>query len=428
MKRKLILGALLATCLLRANAAGDNVDPNFHIYLCFGQSNMEGNAQWESMDTKVDPRFKMLATTNFTKPQRTMGMWYAAVPPIVSPIGKLGMADYFGRTMLAAMPDNVRIGVVDVAIGGCAIQMFDKTNYKAQVSNGNYSASLANQFYGGNPYKRLVDMAKKAMESGVIKGILLHQGETNNSDPNWPNMVKKIYEDLLNDLGLKATDVPLFAGETLRQEYGGVCWGHNAQVGRLHSVIPTAYAIHSNGCDGNHVDPWHFCAKGYRTMGKRYAYKMLKYWKQPTMIHDSYRTRINDYPDLKNFFTLKGEPVIKIIGTGTRTLQLWATFADGHEEDLTEEAKFASDDVKISSGKISYNQPKVGVVSATYTDFFGDDHTVYYNLDGTVSAIHQVAASGIRPPSVYSLDGCRQDTGQLKPGIYISEGKKIIIK
>ena len=36
-------------------------DPNFHIYLCFGQSNMEGNAAIEAQDrTGVDPRFKMM--------------------------------------------------------------------------------------------------------------------------------------------------------------------------------------------------------------------------------------------------------------------------------------------------------------------------------------------------------------------------------
>ena len=33
-------------------------DPNFYIFLCFGQSNMEGNAKIEPQDlTGVDPRF-----------------------------------------------------------------------------------------------------------------------------------------------------------------------------------------------------------------------------------------------------------------------------------------------------------------------------------------------------------------------------------
>ena len=114
-------------------------------------------------------------------------------------------------------------------------------------------------------------MAKKAQQVGVIKGILLHQGCSNNGDPNWPNMVKKIYNDMLKDLGLGTDSVPLFVGETLRQDQGGACWGHNTQVARMPSVVPNSYVISSEGCPGNGKDPWHFNAAGYRTIGKRYA-------------------------------------------------------------------------------------------------------------------------------------------------------------
>ena len=78
----------------------DPVDPKeqFHIYLCFGQSNMEGNATPEAMDKKdVDPRFQMLACVNFNNPKRIMGEWYTATPPIVREGTGLGMADYFGE-------------------------------------------------------------------------------------------------------------------------------------------------------------------------------------------------------------------------------------------------------------------------------------------------------------------------------------------
>ena len=105
MRRTFIAAALWAFAFMPMMAS---VDPNFYIYLCFGQSNMEGNAQWESVDTQnVDERFQMLATTNFSSPVRHMGEWYVAKPPIVSPQGKLGMAEYFGRTMVAALPAEV---------------------------------------------------------------------------------------------------------------------------------------------------------------------------------------------------------------------------------------------------------------------------------------------------------------------------------
>ena len=47
MRKLLLVTVLLATVLLGAKA---DVDPNFYIYICFGQSNMEGNAQPEAVD------------------------------------------------------------------------------------------------------------------------------------------------------------------------------------------------------------------------------------------------------------------------------------------------------------------------------------------------------------------------------------------
>ena len=105
----------LTACLSGAKA---EVDPNFYIYLCFGQSNMEGNATPEAVDKDyVNPRFQMLACVDFTSPKRKMGEWYTAYPPIVRQGTGLGIADYFGRTMVKNLPENIRVGVVDVAIG-----------------------------------------------------------------------------------------------------------------------------------------------------------------------------------------------------------------------------------------------------------------------------------------------------------------------
>ena len=124
-----IMGMLLATSL----EVKADVDPNFHIYICFGQSNMEGNAQWGSQDVgNVDERFQMLATCNFDSPKRTLGNWYKAVCPIVSPQGKLGPTDYFGRTMVAHLPEH-KIGVIAVAMGGSPIEMFDKDKYQQKM-------------------------------------------------------------------------------------------------------------------------------------------------------------------------------------------------------------------------------------------------------------------------------------------------------
>lgn len=378
MKRTFFAAALWAVAFMPVMAS---VDPNFYIYLCFGQSNMEGNAQWESVDTQnVDERFQMLATTNFSSPVRHMGEWYVAKPPIVSPQGKLGMADYFGRTMVAALPAEVKVGVVDVAIGGCAIQMFDKDQYQTQMTDpSNWSTMLANQYYGGNPYKRLIDMAKIAQESGVIKGILLHQGESNNGDPNWPQMVKKIYNDILTDLGLNAEDVHLFAGETLYQENGGACWGHNNVLANLPNVIPTAHVIHANGCPGNGVDPWHFSAQGYRTMGKRYAYEVLRVMGHPTVMDANYQMPEN----LRKFYALKNldQETLTVRVGGNKRLKLWGTFEDNHREDLTDEAEFSSNDYSIVNDILTVGAEGTGSYTASYTDFIGTVHNAVITVE-----------------------------------------------
>lgn len=371
LKRNLFaIGVLLATNFMAAKA---DVDPNFHIYLCFGQSNMEGNAQWEDVDNEVDSRFQMLATTNFDNPKRTMGNWYTANCPIVSPMGKLGPTDYFGRTMVAAMPTNVKIGVVAVAMGGSPIEMFDKDKYEQKLKDNptEWWAQLSKNYYGSNPYGRLIEMAKKAQESGVIKGILLHQGCSNCGNPEWPNMVKKIYNDMLADLNLNAEDVPLFVGETEYENMGGGCSSHNTVVAKIPSVIPTGHVVSAEGIPGNGTDAWHFSAAGYRTLGKRYAFEALKVMGKDIKANADYNMAEN----LKKFFTIESfensDNMTVRLGS-TKRLVITGKFADGHTEPLTNEAVISSDDFTIEDGVLKANEAKKGVISVSYTDFLGN--------------------------------------------------------
>ena len=267
-KRIISIIIALTACLSGIKA---EVDPNFYIYLCFGQSNMEGNATPEAVDKEyVDPRFQMLACVDFTSPKRTMGEWYTAYPPIVRQGTGLGIADYFGRTMVKNLPEDVRVGVVDVAIGGTKIEGFISEEVADYIKP--EADWLKNYFkaYDNDPYKRLVEMAKIAQQTGVIKGILLHQGESNNTQKDWPKKVKLIYDRLIEDLGLNAADIPLFVGELVSQAEGGACWGHNSVIATMPSVIENSYIISSAGCP-HKGDGLHFTAAGYRVMGQRYA-------------------------------------------------------------------------------------------------------------------------------------------------------------
>ena len=274
MKIKLQWLVLAGLLLLSLNAFSQ--DTNFWIFLCFGQSNMEGFPGVEPQDkTNVDNRFQVLAAVDFPRMDRKKGNWYPAVPPLCRPATGLCPADYFGRTMVANLPKNIRVGVVNVAVAGCKIELFEKDNYLTYASNApSWMKNIIRQ-YDGNPYQYLVNTAKLARKDGVIKGILLHQGESNTNDKGWPNKVKGVYDNLLNDLNLKAEKVPLLAGEVVNADQNGACKSMNAIIDELPKIIPDSYVISSAGCTARPPDHLHFTAAGYRELGMRYAEKML---------------------------------------------------------------------------------------------------------------------------------------------------------
>lgn len=251
-------------------------DKNFHIYLCLGQSNMEGNAPIEPQDTcNINSRFLVMAGVDCLDLGRMKGNWYKAVPPLVRCYTGLTPIDYFGRTLLEYLPLEVRVGVINVSVGGCSIDLFDKERYKEYVDAGPDWLKNSVREYGGNPYERLVELARSAQEQGVIKGILLHQGESNTGERTWPEKVKKVYENLLQDLQLTPEQVPLIVGEVVHADQNGQCASMNDIIDLLPQMIPTAKVVSSAGCAAAD-DHLHFTAEGYRILGKRYAVRMLE--------------------------------------------------------------------------------------------------------------------------------------------------------
>ena len=273
MKNKLSLLFTVAVLFLGMNSFAQN--KKFHIYLCLGQSNMEGNAKFEPQDTIVNKRFQVLEAVDCENLNRKKGQWYTAVPPLSRCTTGLTPADYFGREMIAHLPEDVTVGVINVAVGGCKIELFDKDNYESYVSSSpDWLKNTVSQ-YDGNPYGRLVEMAKIAQKTGVIKGILLHQGESNTGDTLWTKKVKLVYDNLLKDLNLKAESTPLLAGEVVHADQGGICASMNKIIATLPETIPNSHVISSSGCP-DAEDNLHFSAEGYRMLGKRYAAKMLE--------------------------------------------------------------------------------------------------------------------------------------------------------
>ena len=251
-------------------------DPNFYIFLCFGQSNMEGNARPEAADlASPGPRFLLMPAVDFPaangRPERKMGEWCEASAPLCRANTGLTPADWFGRTLVASLPENIKIGVIHVAIGGIDIKGFlpdSISDYVNKKAPGWMKGMLA--AYDNNPYERLVTLAKKAQKDGVIKGILMHQGETNTGDPKWAGMVKQVYDNLCGDLQMKPEEVNLYVGNIVQADGKGVCIGCKKQIDELPQTIHTCQVISSDGCT-NGPDRLHFDAAGYRELGCRYG-------------------------------------------------------------------------------------------------------------------------------------------------------------
>lgn len=271
MKLKIIAAA----CLILLALSGFSQDKKFYIFICFGQSNMEGNARIQAQDSiGIDSRFQVLQAVDCGEKARLKDNWYTAIPPLARCTTGLTPADYFGRMLVANLPEKIRIGIINVSVAGAKIEVFEKDSYQSYLATAPGWMKNIVAEYGGNPYERLVALAKLAQKSGVIKGILLHQGESNTNDTLWTKKVKSVYDNLMKDLKLKPKKVPLLAGEVVNADQSGICASMNKIIATLPQTIPNSYVISSAGCTCS-PDHLHFTAEGYRLLGTRYGNTML---------------------------------------------------------------------------------------------------------------------------------------------------------
>ncbi|MCQ2196811.1 MAG: hypothetical protein MJZ60_04725 [Bacteroidaceae bacterium] len=348
-------------------------DPNFHIYLCFGQSNMEGNATPQMEDySGASKRFLMMAPVAMSSYVRTKNNWYVARPPLCRDNTGLTPADYFGKTLIKNLPDSITVGVINVALGGCAIEMFNEDGIADYIKQqASWLQSYAKS-YNNNPFRYLVNAGKEAQKKGVIKGILLHQGCSNNTQSDWPQKVNLIYTRLLKELNLSQEECPLLVGELLAQNQGGVCYGHNSVIAKVPSVIDGARVVSSSGCTGA-TDGLHFTAAGYRKIGANYAKEMLQVLARYSKENDfSIRSIKAKYPNVS--MPLNGKKSVFII----------LTDQNGVQHDVTGACEFSSsnpDVVKLDEVyAFSGNKEGDAVVTATFTNKEGEQVSVEFNV------------------------------------------------
>lgn len=237
---------------------------------------MEGQGQIAAQDRNVPTGLlAMQADTGCSGPNgESFGEWREATPPLIRCYqsahsfnnGGLGPGDYFGRGMLAGSGEGVRIGLVGAAYQGQSINFFRKNC--SQLGTCNPSGANGAVPLGMGGYQWLLSLAQQAQQDGVIKGIIFHQGESDTGQADWPQRVNEVVTNLRADLGIG--NVPFIAGEMVP---GACCTSHNTYVHQIENVVTNGHWVSASGLGRR--DQYHFDAAGYRTLGQRYADKML---------------------------------------------------------------------------------------------------------------------------------------------------------
>lgn len=224
---------------------------NFHLYLLVGQSNMAGRGKVTEEDKKAHPRVLMLSKEK---------KWVPAVDPMHfdKPIAGVGLGRTFGIEMAKANSQIV-IGLIPCAVGGSPIDAWEPGGYHESTKT--------------HPWDDMLPRAKEALQAGILKGILWHQGESDSKAGLAPAYEKKLHA--LIDRFRKtfdAPDVPFLAGAM--GNWPERPWDEwKKQVDAAHRALPgkipnTAFV---SADELNHRDKVHFDRASYLVFGKRYA-------------------------------------------------------------------------------------------------------------------------------------------------------------
>ena len=234
---------------LWANAIDSQPDPQFHLYLLIGQSNMAGRGPVDAESKVPHPRVLMLNKNR---------EWVPATDPMHfdKAVAGVGPGLAFGKRM-AEENSKIRIGLIPCAVGGTPISAWvpgkeDKSTHT-------------------HPYDDMLERARVAMQAGVMKGILWHQGEADRSNPDYGKRLTELIEQLRKDLS--APDVPFVAGELtpFNPKNAAATAAFNAVV---RGLSMRNYACVSGEGLEHRGDNTHYDTASARILGQRYAEKI----------------------------------------------------------------------------------------------------------------------------------------------------------
>lgn len=221
----------------------------FHIYVLMGQSNMVGR-DTRTLSQQVDNPHVLALNGD--------GQWVVAHEPMHVHGTGIGPGIPFAEEMLKADP-TITIGLVPCAVGNTSLHRWVK---------------------GADLYERAVARTKVAEKSGILEGVLWHQGEAECSKKDradtYADRLSKMLGDLRTDLG--QPNLPIVVGQLgyyfhvtpTKYQYATVV---RDAIKKVSTTVPNVGYADSTGLTdkGDHV---HFNAESQKEFGARFAKAM----------------------------------------------------------------------------------------------------------------------------------------------------------
>ncbi|MDE3251438.1 MAG: sialate O-acetylesterase [Bacteroidota bacterium] len=226
------------------------------LYLLAGQSNMSGRGALGGDDTVSVPGIWML---------NKEGDWVPARDPLHFDKPKIvgvGPGFAFAKEMMSVQkPAN--IGLVPCAVGGTRIDTWVPGGYDEATHT--------------HPYDDALIRIRKAMESGVFKGIIWHQGESDANPaliPGYEAKLRALISRFRQAIGNEK--LPIVLGELgiFKEEQKETKGRINEIIRKVAMTTPYCGLAGSTGLT-DRGDFTHFDESSAKTFGKRYADVML---------------------------------------------------------------------------------------------------------------------------------------------------------
>jgi beta-glucuronidase len=219
------------------------------LYLLVGQSNMAGRAPVDAVSKEADPHIFMLDKEN---------NWVPATDPMhfdKPAVVGVGPGLSFAKQLLV-IGGHRTIGLIPCAVGGSPIRVWEPDS---------------TYLNGLHPYDDAIRRAGTALQKGTLRGIIWHQGESDNNPAAaavYMEKLKALIERLRRDLG--QPDLPFVAGEI---GYFNTTTLINKVLDSLPDVVPNTAVVNAEGLTDK-GDSVHFDTRSARELGRRYAQAM----------------------------------------------------------------------------------------------------------------------------------------------------------